>query len=316
MKKLLLIMCVCAILLTGTACKKNKDNDVTDDTGEVKTEDTQERETIDLDGDGISDGYIIEGIPGDDGGPTEDDDSEDGSNDASNDPSESGADTPDSSGNQDTVTPTTDTMKSEVISQGGTEEGLWPEEEIPEDVPAYEDYSKMYQVTHDEGDTSEEWYLSFDSTEKDYNEWVKKLEAEGYRESDKIVGFWGNGEQILNLFTEEIDGDFCVSIDIFKSKPVEYPETVSKIFPEFENTDSTLYGWYITDDEPKTLSVSYACGSNFAGDLNIYKNKLSEAGFTVTESEATKEVDGVTYSVRYGDAVNRYEDCLEYVYYK
>ena len=64
MKKLLLIMCVCAILLTGVACKKNNTPIASDETGEVNSTDTQSRETIDLDGDGVSDGYVIQGVPG------------------------------------------------------------------------------------------------------------------------------------------------------------------------------------------------------------------------------------------------------------
>lgn len=290
MKKLLLILCVCAILLSGTACKKTPAN--SDETGEIIGSGTNAPETIDIDGDGKSDGYVIEGIPGDASSETQGDEE---------------GDTP-------SISTPDDTMKTETISEGGTDAGLWPEDGIPEDVPAFENYTEMYPVTHTDGESSEEWYLSFDSTEKDYEDWVKKLEAEGYKESDRIVGFWGNGEQILNLFTEEIDGEFCVSIDIFKSKPVEYPEAVSKVFPEFTHTDSTLYGWFVKEGTPNVLSVSYACGNNFATDLNLYKQKLVDAGFTVTDSSATKEVDGKTYTVRYGETVSKYEDCLEFEY--
>ena len=298
MKKILLVMCVCAILLTGVACKKKIGGNAAD-TAEITgtttaTADQSGRETIDLDGDGISDGYIVEPTPVD-----------------------PDSDTVDGTDNTDDETRTPDPiMEPDIISPGGTEAGLWPEEDIPASVPAYEDYTQMYQVTHNASETSEEWYLSFDSTEADYEAWLEKLKAEGYRESDKIVGFWGNGEQILNLYTEEYDGEFCVSIDIFKSNPIEYPEAVSNVFPEFSATDSTLYGWYITEDEPKILSVSYACGSNFAAELATYKQQLTDAGFTVTDSEATKVVDGKTYTVRYGSELNAYEDCLEYEYHE
>ncbi len=293
MKKFLLIMCVCAILLSGTACKKNN-NETPDETGDVTAEATQPRETIDLDGDGISDGYVIEGISGFD--PDEVHTDETGEN------GEPVNDVVD-----DVITPT-------VISEGGTEEGLWPTESIPKDVPAYEDYKEMYPVTHTDSETSEEWYLSFDSTEKDYDKWIEKLKQEGYTESDSIVGFWGNGEQILNIFTEEVDGEFCVSLDIFKSKPIEYPATVSEVFPEFTHTDSTLYGWYIKEGTPNTLSVSYACGDSFDADLEAYKKKLADAGFDVTSDCATKHVDGKAYTVKYGDSLSIYEDRLDFQY--
>ncbi len=286
MKKLLIILCACAILLSCAACKKNTVN-TPDDTSDIIGNDTQVKETIDLDGDGVSDGYVIEGSNGSEADGTDD---------------------------PDAVIVPDDTVKTETISEGGTEEGLWPEENIPQDIPAYENYTEMYPVTYTDNDTAEEWYLSFDSTEKDYEAWINKLKSEGYKESDTIVGFWGNGEQILNLYTEEVDGEFCVSIDIFKSKPVEYPDVVSSVFPRFTDTDSTLYGWYVKEGEPNLLSIAYACGDNFNTDLTLYKQKLSDAGFTVTEDSATKEVNGKTYTVRYGDSVSRYEDCLEYEY--
>ncbi len=299
MKKFLLIMCVCAILLAGTSCKSKK-TDVPDETGDVTAEDTKPRETIDIDGDGISDGYVVEGISGYD--PDEVHTDEAGEGDEGDTPVKNTAD---------------DTMPTIVISDGGKEEGLWPSENIPDDVPAYENYEEMYPVQYTDNESSEEWYLSFDSTEKDYEDWIEKLIEEGYQESDKIVGFWGNGEQILNIFTEEIDGEFCVSIDIFKSKPVEYPSEVSGIFPEFTESDSTLYGWYVKpgkDGAPNVLSISYACGYKFEDDLAAYKQKLTDAGFTVTDEFATKEVDGKTYTVRYGDTVSASEDSLEFEY--
>ncbi len=303
MKKFLLIMCVCAILLTGAACKNKNTPNTPDETGEVASTDTQSRETIDLDGDGVSDGYIIEGTPGNDPSAEEPDPADPDSGNSS-----------DGNGGESSVGGVTDTgiMEPTVLTEGGTEEGLWPTESVPEDVPVFEDYTEMYPATYNEQAASEEWYLGFDTTEKDYEAWVKELEKNGYRESDKIVGFWGNGEQILNLFTEDIDGVFSVSVDIFKSKPVEYPKEVADVFPEFKPTDSTLYGWYVVEGEPNVLSVSYACGSNFAAELSAYKKQLTDAGFTVTDDYATKEVDGKTYTVRYGDTVDRYEDCFEF----
>ncbi len=297
MKKFLLIMCVCAILLTGTACKKDKTQSP-DETGDVTAEITQPRETIDLDGDGISDGYVVEGISGFDPDEVHTDEPDENTGDEGDTPVQNTAD---------------ETSPTVIISDGGKDEGLWPSV-IPDDVPVFEDYKEMYPAQYIDSDSAEEWYLSFDSTEKDYDAWLKKLADEGYTESDKIVGFWGNGEQILNLYTEEVDGEFCVSIDIFKSKPVEYPDAVSKVFPEFTHTDSTLYGWYIKEGSPNKLSVSYACGQSFAQDLEAYKQKLSDAGFTVTADSATKEVDGKTYTVRYGDTVSAYEDSLEFQY--
>ncbi len=290
MKKFLLTLCAAAILLTSTACSCANDSEGTAD----DTEEIVEKETIDIDGDGKSDGYKIEGISGTEDDPSNNSNDPDGEND---------------------IVPDTEIMKSEVIAEGGTEPGLWPTESVPENVPEYNDYKQMYDVTHDDLDTSENWYMSFDSTEKSYEDYIAKLREDGYKESDKISGFWGNGEQILDVFTEEVDGELCVSIDIIKSKPVVYPDAVKNIFPEFNVSDSTLYGWYdVEKDGGKLLSVSYACGENFAIDLNAYKNKLSEAGFTVTQDQASIEKDGKTYIVRYGDAVSRYEDCLEYVY--
>lgn len=361
MKKLLLILCACAILLSGTACKKNKEKDtnkettntpeteitttvpettetgeavgtgdavdtvevldttVTDDTtvpadttpadttvsadttvpadttvsadttvpADTTAKDTEPRETIDLDGDGISDGFIVEGETGFD--PEEIHDQ----------PIQGGE-------------PTDETMSSETISDGGKESGLWPTEKLPEDVPAFDDYEEMYPAIQDDGDTATNWYLGVDATEEEYEKWLEDLKAAGYIESEKIVGFWGNGEQIINVYTEYVDDEFCVNIDIFKSDPVEYPEEVSKIFPTFIPSDSTLYGWYVIEDDPNLLSVAYACGLNFDKDLNAYKKTLADAGFTVSDNEATKTVDGKTYVVRYGDEVSAYEDCLEY----
>ncbi|MBQ4561610.1 MAG: hypothetical protein IJA55_04705 [Clostridia bacterium] len=313
MKKILLVMCVCAILLTGTACKKKSNapapgEDSGDIVGMPVTEETKPRETIDIDGDGKSDGYVVEGIEGYDPSEVHTDDETGPATDGN-------GDTEGSSGAEDPDTPVQNTADETtpaiVISDGGSEKGLWPTDSLPKDVPAFEDYKEMYPTQYADGESAEEWYLSFDSTEKDYEDWLEKLKAEGYVESDKIVGFWGNGEQILNLYTEEIDGEFCVSVDIFKSKPVEYPEAVSKVFPAFSVSDSTLYGWYVKGNK---LSVSYACGKSFASDLEAYKKKLTEAGFTVTGDSATKEVDGKTYTVRYGDSVSKYEDSLEFTY--
>lgn len=348
MKKFLLVLCVCAVLLSGTACKK-KNPDTPDNTGDaIETADVVSNDSAE------SDKTDETKDPSEDPADTSDMSSQTQEAIDSTEPdapSDETADTADSADTDDTVpsddsTETKDTDKPkdteketddpkdtenpkdstpvadmgvdipEVITPGGTEPGLWPSDSIPEDVPAYEDYSEMYNVTYDEHEESEEWYLSFDSTEDDFDEYIKKLEEAGYKESDKIVGFWGNGEQILNIFTEEVDGEFCVSIDIFKAKPVEYPKAVLDVFPEFKVSDSTLYGWYVTEDNDcKTLSVSYACGTDFFLDLGAYKQQLTDAGFTVTADEATIEKDGKTYIVRYGENLDKYEDRLEYVYY-
>lgn len=292
MKKLLLILCACAILLSSAACSCSNDTDIAED----ETSEIISNESSDANGENKTDGNK--------------NDSSSGKKEDDKDPEASG----DSSDSNDVIADS-EIMEPEIISKGGTKPGLWPTESVPENVPEFNDYTEMYNVTHDDYDSSEIWYLSFDSTEKSYEEYVEKLIAEGYKQSDKISGFWGNGEQIIDLFTEEVDGEFCVSIDITKCKPVEYPKTVKEIFPLITVSDSTLYGWYEVDqDDGKLFSVSYACGENFAFDLNAYKNQLSEAGFTVTENEATIEKDGKTYTVRYGDAVSAYEDTLEYVY--
>lgn len=296
MKKFLAIICALALLATmTTACKKkNKDKpEDTDVTGEAQVESNETteapaRETIDLDGDGISDGYVIEGVQGFD--------------------EEEVHDNPNEGQIVDSGT-----IQTTVIAEGGKEEGLWPTEDIPEDVPAFEEYEEMYPAQKEESDTATNWYLGFDATEEEYEAWLDQLRKEGYTESDKIVGFWGNGEQIINVSTE-MDGDiFCVNIDIFKSEPVQYPDAVKNNFPIFTPSDSTLYGWYLSD-EGDLLNVGYACGASFEADLTAYKQALTDAGFTVSESEATKTVDGKTYVVRYGDEVSRYEDALEYIF--
>lgn len=350
MKRFLLILCACAVILTFGACKKKNNTEAPDETGEaIETSDVIADDTDKSDETKKS----TDSETGN-GSDTEEaaDDTSDGSGNSNTSDTTGTNDSKDTSGTADTTEPDdssvtnettepddpgdekdtekdTDNTKDtetpvadmgvdipEVVTPGGTEPGLWPADSIPSDVPAYDVYSEMYTVTHDEHEESEEWYLSFDSTEEAYEDYLEKLADAGYIESDKIVGFWGNGNQILNLFTEDVDGEFCVSIDIFKSKPVNYPKEVLKVFPEFKVSDSTLYGWYVLEEEDcNTLSVSYACGKDFFLDLSTYKQQLSDAGFTVTEDEATIEKDGKTYIVRYGDNLDAYEDSLEYVYY-
>ncbi len=282
MKRFLAILCVCALVLSLAACKKEKPNTPDAETDKKTTEiNKEDKENKETDEDNTSsivpDETGYENIEGEDPADT-------------------------------TVT----------LTEGGTEEGLWPAEDLPESIPSYTDYSEMYAATYENYDNSEEWYLGFETTENDYNDWVTKLEKQGYRKSEKIFGFWANGDHILDLLTEDVDGEFCVSVDIIKSDPVEFPAAVSNVFPIDIKTDATLYGWYIVDNEDgsKTLSVSYVCGSDFATDLETYKSSLTSKGFTVTDEKATIDVDGKTFFCEYGETLDRYEDRIDFTYFE
>lgn len=317
MKKILLVLCACALLLSAAACgsddkadhekdgtkagtkqtqKADADTGTTeDDTVSVKDDITPEDDVVVSDDTSVS-GTIIE--PSGTGyEPIDPDETFDSDEPA--DPSDT---------NTSPIYVEDDTIIQETISEGGTESGLWPTESVPEEIPEYTDYTEMYAITHDETDTSENWYFSFDTTEEGYIEWLDKLSAAGYTESNKIVGFWGNGDHIINLFTEEIDGVFCVSVDVFRSKPVVMPAG-TEVFPAFSTTDSTLYGWYTKEN---TVNISYACGMNFDVDLEAYKLTLAANGFTVSDNEATLTKDGKTYMVKYN--ISNYEDIIEYTY--
>ena len=199
--------------------------------------------------------------------------------------------------------------QTKTISEGGTDEGLWPSDEIPSVVPEFSAYTTMYPANYQKTSGEELWLLGFDTDSAGYDTYINSLQESGFRKSSKISGFWGNGEIILDISKEDNgDGTIFLSIDVYKTTPIETPEELKGKFPEF-TTDSSLYYWSAETNE---LTVAYACGTNFDADLASFKEKLTAQGFTVEESAAKKEDGGKTYMVEYGPALSKYEDKIVY----
>lgn len=193
------------------------------------------------------------------------------------------------------------------ISEGGSDAGLWPADSLPSGIPAFEAYSNMDPVNYQKSGAQELWGLGFDTTAEEIDSYYNLLKENGFRQSSKVTSFWGNGEVVLDMETENNgDGIIWLSIDVYKSAAIEFPENLKGKFPEFK-TDSSV--WYWTSDS-NTLEVAYACGTDFKADLNTYKEALKNDGFTVEDAVAKKEIDGKTYTVDYPDG--QYEDTITY----
>ena len=197
--------------------------------------------------------------------------------------------------------------ETRTISEGGTDKGLWPSDEIPGSVPAFDGYSVMYTSNYQKSDKDEVWLLGFDTDKEGYDSYLQALSDNGFRKSEKIAGFWANGEVIVDVQTESNgDGTVFLSIDVYKSAPVEFPEELKDKFPTFE-TDSTVYYWRNSNGK---LDIAYVCGSDFEGNLEKYKEKLTSDGFTVSDGIAKKEDSGKTYVVEF--EASKYEDNISF----
>ncbi|MBR5514602.1 MAG: hypothetical protein IKU52_00190 [Clostridia bacterium] len=288
MKKIVLVICAIALILSMTACKDKDKGKKNADTAKetVATETNKDGTPKETAKDTLPEGEIIE--PNAD--PAEDETGIQGVVSYSDETDEDGNYIPE------------ETMPEMItISDGGTDKGLWPDE-VPDEVPVFEAYTEMYKATYERYPNCDFWSLTFDTTEADYNAWLAKVEKEGYILSDKVVGYYGKGDILLDIYPEDAGDIYYLSIDIYKTDKPTLPD----VFPAFE-TDCVIYDW---EDEDGVLSVTYECGTNFANDTSNYVEALQAKGFTIDGPVATLTSGGKTYTVTITDAKKN----IEYAY--
>lgn len=284
MKRFLLILCALTLVLTMTACK-GKDKKNTDSGKETTAVETNKDGTPKETKETTPEGDVVEPTPG------------------SND--ESGiqgaviyTDETDEEGNYIAQ----ETMPEMVtISEGGTEKGLWPDE-VPDEVPVFDGYTEMFAATYERYPNSDFWSLTFDTTEADYIAWLTEVQNAGFLKSDKVYGFYGKGDIIIDIWPEDAGDIYYLSIDVYKTDAPAIPD----IFPKFE-TDCALFDW---TDEGGVLTVSYECGTDFAADSYRYINTLKEKGFTFNGTIGSLTSGGKTYIA----AISDNDKTIEYTY--
>ena len=215
--------------------------------------------------------------------------------------------------------PEDDGISFEETSQlvtAGTDQGKWPEAELPSEIPAFADYLEIYNAKYTVQDDEETWFIFWNCKNTEFSEWMQKLIANGFVADDRVINLYSDGNYVLNIESQvHGEGEVDVSIDVEKAAVLDYPEVVSKMFPAF-SADATLYFTYSDEDEINYMyKMCYVCAKNWDADLAAYKNALAEAGFEVGEDGATKEVAGKTYTVYWagGEAVSAYKT-LVYTY--
>ncbi|MBE6687077.1 MAG: hypothetical protein E7591_07580 [Ruminococcaceae bacterium] len=271
MKKFLLVLLALALVLTMTACKdkdskKKKKNSEKETKIEETVDGTTEAQT-NGEGEVIEPNIIVE--DGDDTGI-------------------SGIVYTDETDEEGNYIPQETLPEQQVISDGGKESGLWPDV-IPDEVPVFDSYTEMYTATYEDYEDCDFWSLTFDTTEADYLKWIEKVEAEGYIADDKIVGYYGKGDILLDIYPEDAGDIYYLSIDIYRNDPAPVPSQ----FPKFE-TDSVIY--FFEEEDENTLKVLYVCGTNFDNDASNYTETLTSNGFTVAGNTATLVSGSTSYS--------------------
>lgn len=218
---------------------------------------------------------------------------------------------------RDVLEITPEEFKTSVISEGGTEPGLWPTDALPSGIPPFTEYTEMQKVSYQDDGSVETWGLGFITTRESYESWLNQLIASGFKQSSKITGLWGNGEVYLDIYTEN-DDTFYLSIDISRSLPVQYPEGFFNVYSQF-TTDATLRYYSIkngANEGEQILEFNYICPSDFSSDIQNYKTLLAENGFEIGESEATKQIDGRTFRCKYADFGTNYNETISFNFYK
>ncbi len=180
-----------------------------------------------------------------------------------------------------------------LISEGGTEPGLWPDE-IPDDVPEINDYNKLLPSSEEKWGNFTIWSTGVMTDKETYEDWKTQLENQGFKPSETVNGYWTDGETILDVTTEETEEGFFVGVDVHKPDPIIYPECIS-YFPTFE-TDGTVYTWDVEHNDGETkLTITYIDPTDFNADFESYKLKLSDNGYDIGEMAAIKTIDGKEY---------------------
>lgn len=317
MKKLLFTTLIIALLLSATACggddaekKKNNAKDttakvevVTDDKGAAVTDDngdavtkepketdkTKNEKETEAAKDSTVDGTVITPNQGD---PEEDEQ-----------PGIQGAVIYEEDEEGNTVI-VQDTLPEQItIAEGGKEKGLWPDA-VPDAVPEFTDYDEMFRATFEDYVEAgiKWWSLTFESSEAACDNYKATLEKAGFVKGTKDVFTYGKGKNLVEIYPEDADGEFYISIDIYELTP----PTIPNVFIPFE----TNYVVYFSEDYDNTITVEYDCGEGFAEDAKAYLETLAANGFSVNANTATITKGGKTYSC----TIDVEETTLTYTY--
>ena len=208
----------------------------------------------------------------------------------------------------------TDMPEPEVfVTEGPVENGEkspWPADKLPAGIPEFKNIIKFYTCTYQDNDDIEQWYMSWDAKQADYDKWMADVAAAGFNQSISVVGFCGNGDVIMDITTEDYEnGVVWVSVDIYRSLTTHLPDDLAKIYPEIDTTASV---WY-ANEGAESFSIAYQCAKDWEGDLAAYVEKLAAAGFEMSYCKAEKTVDGKTFSVTWGNETKNRE-IITYTY--
>lgn len=189
-----------------------------------------------------------------------------------------------------------DIAESQLIVAAGKTASDWPSS-LPTDIPVFSGSLEFTNnCIYEKHSTQEIWYMGWNTNENDYNNWIKQITAAGFKASSKVVGFYANGEYLLDIMTEDGEnGSLWVSMDVYHSFDIEYPIELQGVVPDFD-PDATLEYWYV-DEAKRSLNIFYVCPSDWTSDLNSLLNSLVSAGFTMNDQYAIKSVNGNTVTV-------------------
>lgn len=193
--------------------------------------------------------------------------------------------------------PVEEETTTQIVVEEGKTAADWPDE-LPDAIPAFKGaLSFNNNCSYELDDTQEVWYMAWDTNQADYDAWMSEIKGAGFNNDDTVVSFWANGEYVLDIVTEEFDGGLWVSMDVYHSFDIVYPDSIAGSVPAME-TSGTLEYWY-NDPAKRLIRIHYVNAPEWAAELNEYRIMLKDLGFTMGPDSATLSVNGTEFTIHW-----------------
>lgn len=200
-------------------------------------------------------------------------------------------------------------LESSVVVEAGKSD--WPAS-LPSVIPVFGgNIVFSNNCTYEKYETQEVWFMGWDGTVSAYNDWINALANAGFAAVPDVYGYYVNGEYLLDITTEEEfdydedgeeipTGNVWVSLDIYRTADVVYPDEIKDIMPALD-LDATLDYWN-ADKKKRSVTVFYQTAGEWTDDITDVKSILSNAGFTVSDTSAVKKSGDLTVTVKWSVA--------------
>lgn len=200
-----------------------------------------------------------------------------------------------------------------IVVEPGKTAADWPDE-LPDAIPAFKgELSFNNNCSYEVFENQDIWYMAWDTNQADYDAWMLEIQSAGFKNNDAVAAYWANGEYVLDIITEDIEGGgLWVSMDVYHTHDVVFPEAIAAAVPKFE-TEGTLEYWY-DDPNERVIRMHYVNVPEWKAELDEYRIMLRDLGFTMTPDYASMTVNGTEFSIHWDSEYCRGEHMLAIKY--